>query len=448
MKNRDSQAKAGVRQLHWAAATAVLPAPVLKLSFVCLWLAAGSGLWVSPLRAGDPTSSPASADREAARRTALAHGEPALAPTPTDLAARERFLAVERFARLTDEQRAKGFAEFYRTQVPFFLNSIIEGILSSYPVNILDRRASGFPGGDAKARWAEQLTAAAATLTPEEVADKLGIRLWLDVAGRARTVQLLKEHPDALSALVTEDLGSQDLSAVKRACTAISDLRLRQFTGKLMTLYLADTPLSPPTQTALVWLADPAIVRPLLAEIEKDHKRIVRHAGLFQGPLAGRPAEPALVKLLDSPDADIRYHAAYALYECRDAALVKPIARFAKETDPRLQSAALTLARRLPDDAFAGIRDELAPLLSSTDERLSLEAVTCFAGHKDLLAGPPLLRRLKLERIDPGQAVTVMQALNALAGSAFSYDMHNWGPKANGKAIARFEAWLRQTGGR
>jgi hypothetical protein len=133
---------------------------------------------------------------------------------------------------------------------------------------------------------------------------------------------------------------------------------------------------------------------------------------------------------------------------CRDATLAKPIAPFAKDADPRLRSAALTLARRLPDDAFAGIRSDLAPLLSATDDRLALEAVTCFAGHKDLLAGPPILHRLKLERIDPGQAVTVMQALNALAGSAFSYELHNWGPKANGKAITRFEAWLRRAGGR
>jgi HEAT repeat protein len=214
----------------------------------------------------------------------------------------------------------------------------------------------------------------------------------------------------------------------------------------VLALYLADTPLSQPAHAALVWLADPAIVRPLLEQIEKDPKRIVRHAGLFQGPLAGRPAEPILVKLLDSPDAGVRYPAAYAVFECNDATLAQPIARFAKEADPRLRSAARTLAMHLADDAFASIRSDLAPLLSSEDNRLCLEAITCFAKRKDFLAGPPILRLLKQDRIDAGQAVTVMQALNALADSAFSYDMHNWGPKANGKAVARFEAWLRQRG--
>lgn len=38
-----------------------------------------------------------------------------------------------------------------------------------------------------------------------------------------------------------------------------------------------------------------------------------------------------------------------------------------------------------------------------------------------------------------------MQALNNLAGNAFNYDMHNWGPStaANQQAIKKFEAWLQ-----
>jgi hypothetical protein len=435
MKNRDprtdqapGQAQPGAAAVAWPAATR-RQLFATRLPLAAVWLALGSGLFLGPLLAGSPPPSPAVA-------------------TPTDLAARERFLTIERFARLPDDQRASGFPEFYRKLAPFYVNWTIEGILSSYPVNLLDRRASGNPGDDAKFRWAGQLAAAAARLTPEEVADKLGIRLWLDVAGRARTVQLLQQQPEALAALIAEDLASRELSAVKRAGAVIGDLRLRQFTGQLLALYLADTPLSQTAQTALVWLADPAIVRPLLEQIEKDPKRIIRDAGLFQGPLAGRPAEPVLVKLLDSPDPAVCYHAASALSECRDATLDQPTARLARAADPRLQSAALTLALRLPDEAFAGIHADLAPLLSAKDAGVSLEAVTCFARRKDLLAGPPILRLLKQERMDPGEAVTVMQALNALAGSAFSYDMHNWGPKANGKAIARLEAWLRPAAGR
>jgi len=44
--------------------------------------------------------------------------------------------------------------------------------------------------------------------------------------------------------------------------------------------------------------------------------------------------------------------------------------------------------------------------------------------------------------MDPGQAVTVMQALSALTGSTFNYNLHEWGPPANAQAIARFQVWL------
>jgi hypothetical protein len=375
------------------------------------------------------------AEDEAARRTALAQGERAPQIRPTDLAARERFLEVERFARLPEDQQGKGFAEFYRTRAPYYMNSILEGVLSSYPTDILDRHAFGNPGGDAKAVWARQLADAAAVLTPEEVADKLGIRLWLDVAGRARVSQLLKQRPDAVAALIREDLAATNLATIQRACVMISDLGLRQFTDQVLALYLGRGPLSEPAATALIWLADPAIVRPLLEQIEKDPKSIIRHAGLFQGPLAGRPAEPALVRLLDSSDADVRYSAAMALSECRDPTLAAPIVRLAQASAPRLQSAALTLATRLPDDAFTDIREDLAPLLASKDSALRLEATACFARHKDILAGPSLCDLLKQDRIDPGQGVTVMQALNALAGSSFSYDLHHWGPTANRQAM-------------
>jgi len=347
----------------------------------------GGIIFMHQLNAESPTNSRSRShtetNREIARRAALARGERGPAITATDLEARERFLEVERFARLPGDRQERELRGFYRKWAPFYMNSMYEGILSSCPGDILNRSTSGFIGGDVKAVWARQLADAANTLTAEEVADILENRLWLDVAGRARTVQLLKQCPEALAALIAEDLASNDLLAVKRACAVIGDFRLRQFTDKVLALYLADTPLSQPARTALVWLGDPATVRPLIQQIDKDPKSIARHAGLFQGPLAGCAAEPTLVNLLDSPDADLRYHAAYALYECRDAALAKPIAKLAKETEPRLQIAALKLAMRLPDDAFATIRSDLVPLISSKDDGVRLEAITCFAKRKD-----------------------------------------------------------------
>lgn len=368
----------------------------------------------------------------------------AVCATASDAEARKRFLEVERFARLPLAQQEKALPDFYRDTAPYFLNSILTGILSSYPDNILDRRTYAHPGGDANERWAGQLAAAAADLTPEQVADKLESRLWLDVAARARTRQVLMDNPGPLARLIDEDLAAKDLKGIQRACTAISDLHLRQFTDKVLALYLADNTFSKPAYTALVWLADPATVRPLLDEVQKNPKSLAAHAGLFQGPLAGKPAEPALVKFLDSPDEDLRYHAAYALYECRDDSLAPAIAKLARASELRLQSAALYLAIRLSDEAFRKIRSDLVPLLSAKDEKLRLEALTTFTRHKDLAAGPFILDWLKRDQMHPGHAVTVIQALGALADTSFNYSLHQWGPDHNRQAIARFEAWLEQ----
>ena len=365
-------------------------------------------------------------------------------PVPRDAEARARFLNVERFARLPKDEQTRQFTEFYRNLAPFYMNEVIEGILSSYPAKLLDRQGGQFaPGEKVHESWAAQLDHASATLSPEEVADKLESRLWLDVAGRTRAHQVCDRHRQLLHGLIQQDLDVHELPAIQRACLMISDLRLRQFTTNLLELYLANTPTAEPACTALVWLADPMTLRPLLKEIEKDQNSIKRHAGLFQGPLSGEPAPPLLVKLLDSPDPDLRYHAAFALSECQDAALAGPTAKLAQEKEARLQSVALALASRLPDGGFAQTRPALVPLLQSPDPTIRLQAITCFAKRKDLLAGPPLLGLLRQPGIDLGQAVTVMQALSALTGSTFNYYLHEWGPKTNARAIARFEAWLR-----
>jgi hypothetical protein len=387
-------------------------------------------------------SAPNPASKEAAARSALGGGERSPASNARNMEAQARFVEVERFARLPEEQQAKEFAEFYRKLAPYYMSPMIEMILSSYPADILDSRFGAPPDANPYARYDGQLAAVAAALTPEEVAARLESRLRLDLAGRARTRRLMERHRDRLPGLIHEDLAARDLAGTQRACTMITDLQLRQFTPNLLDLYLSDTPHATAARTALVWLRDPVIVRRLLQEIAKEPKSLERHAGLFQGPLAGGPAEADLIKLLDSPDANMRYHAAYALYECIDPALAGPTAKLAREKEGRLQGAALQLAMRLPGKAFAAARPALAPLIESPDIGIRLQAITCFAKRKDLLAGPLILGFLQQPLIDPGHAVTVMQALGALTGSTFQYNMHKWGPEANAKAIARFEAWL------
>ena len=51
--------------------------------------------------------------------------------------ARVRFLAIERFARLPIAEQAKRLPQFYRNLDARTLSIIVEGILSSYPHDIL-----------------------------------------------------------------------------------------------------------------------------------------------------------------------------------------------------------------------------------------------------------------------------------------------------------------------
>jgi hypothetical protein len=298
--------------------------------------------------------------------------------------------------------------------------------------------------------WAMQLADAASELSPEQVADKLRDVMGLDLAARARALQVLKAHAKATEALVQEDLKSGQKAAVKRATGVILSLDLRTFTEQLLAMFQAEDETSEPAGMALLFMRDPAIVQPLLARVEKDPKFLARCAGHLEGPLWRKPAEPLLLKLLDSPDAEVRYHAGRAVYECRDPNLAAPTVKFAQEKEPCFRIVAAYLASNLPADEFKAVRKDLAPLLNDPDEAVRFEALRGFAQQKDLAACPVILELLMRTHAGPaGQhEITVMQALAALTGQQFGYDMHNWGPGTprNQQAIRQFQDWMKTRG--
>ncbi|NQV32256.1 MAG: hypothetical protein HQ515_06150 [Phycisphaeraceae bacterium] len=358
----------------------------------------------------------------------------------------QRFLTIERFARLPMDEQVTRLAKFYRDLDPRSMSSIVEGILSSAPHHILDRYKEGDPYDGNTEQWARQLADAASEMRVEQVADKLGGSLWLNVASRARALDTFKHHENALHALITADLNSREPVAVDRACTLIVSLGLRSFTARLMDMYLAEDELSRAAWGALVWIRHPAIVPMLLKSVDRDPRSLLRCSGLFLGSLSGKPAEPQLFKLLNSPDADIRYHAAYALQECRDPELAQPTVQLAHEKDARFRSMAAQWASKLPHRSFLTIREELLPLLSDPNETVRFDALRSFGQRKDLAAGPVILALLQRDglRIEQ-QKIVVMQAMSSLSGNTRRYDMHNWGSAkpGNQRAIEQFKAWLK-----
>jgi len=397
--------------------------------------------------AGEPSTPAAGKPTESEARGQIAAGVRLARATDTD--ARDRFLVIERIARLPAAEQARELARLYRELAPRYMNPFVEGILSSTPSNILDlRAANGFDGNTAI--WAKQLADAASELSPEEAADKLKDGLWLNVAARARALQVLKAHAKATEALIQEDLKSGQKPLVQRAAQTILALDLRSFTEQLLALFQAEDETSEPAGMALLFMRDPAIVQPLLARVEKDPKFLARCAGHLQGPLWRKPAEPLLLKMLDSPDAEVRYHAGRAVYECRDPKLAAPTVKFAQEKEPRFRIVAAYLASNLPADEFTAVRKDLVSLLNDPDEAVRFEALRCFAQQKDLAACPVILELLMRNHAGPaGQhEVTVMQALVALTGKQFGYYMHNWGPgtPGNQQAIRQFQDWMETRG--
>jgi hypothetical protein len=381
---------------------------------------------------------------ESDARAAAAENSTLARPASPD--ARDGFLAIERFARLPEAEQAKRLPEFYIQLPTRSLSMFVEGILSSSPHNILDRRPNGDAYDGNTAHWSQQLADAASDMTAEQVADKLNDRMWLDVAARARALWVLKQHPAITSNLIAADLEMRDTNAVQRATATILALELKTFTPRLLSIWMANDELSESVWPTLLFLRDPAMVKPLLERVSQDPKFLIRCAGLFQGTLYGQPADPVLLKLLDSPDPEIRYNAAYALEECRDSRLAQPAVRLAGDTNSESRFVAAQMVARLPDASFKEVRAGLLPLLSDKDEHVRYYALPSFGQRKDLAAGPVILEALRRDQFAEQNKVWVMQAMSALSGNTWNYYSHEWGPArpGNQQAIAQFEAWLKK----
>jgi len=357
--------------------------------------------------------------------------------------AREQFLAIERFARLPAADQAKVVPIVYRYYAQCYPFKIM--ILMSFPPSdILDRQSRKGSGGNPEEKWAEQIADAASKMTAEQVADKLGSPDWLSIATYVRAIWVLKANAAVTEPLIEADLKSGRDAQVKRAVSAIRAMKLKKYNAQMLAIFLAGGEASESARRG-IFSDDPAVVQALLARAEADPTFLGKCAGMLQVAQRHKPAEPVLLKLLNSPDAKVRYDAADAVYDCIDANLAPAAKRFAKEAEPKYRVVGAYLASNLPAKAFAAVRNDLLALLSDSDAGVQDEALRAFAMQKDLAACQVILDAINAEHPGPGN---VMQAMSALTGGTFGYDMHNWGPSTptNLQAIRRFEAWMEARG--
>jgi hypothetical protein len=407
----------------------------------------------------------------------------------SDFEARELFLEIEQIARLTQKEQLRHLSRLYHDLAPRYMSPVLTVIISSYRSHILNNDSFGSPGGDHASTWASQLSDAAKALTPEQLAEKLSSRMWLNVGARVRCIQMLKDHPDCIMEWIDADLDSGEADRLARAAVTIWGLELRSYSKRLLEMFLAETKALPaadpskhlvssPLGRTLLFLHDPAILPVLLEKVKQDPKLLVHVAGFFQHPLHHKPVDPMLLLLVSSEDRELSYHAAYALAECKDARLAPVAAEFAHDRESRFRWLAGHWSCNLPRRSFLSIRPNLLLLLKDKEEDVFEQALRCFTRHRDAQAGKVILEMLKQSEVPeqlkvdvlkqsgiskqlevavvkrnqiPEQLqVAVMQCLYEMAGSQFGYDMHSWGP-GNGKnseAIEQFENWLKSADNR
>ncbi|MEM7312126.1 MAG: hypothetical protein AAF497_03140 [Planctomycetota bacterium] len=321
-----------------------------------------------------------------------------------------------------------------------------EMILSSYPDSILDREKAGKYQGNSQ-RWAKELEDASGSISVEEAANRLEIRLWLDIAAQARAMQILSGQKQNLQPLLSSDLKSNDARRIARAGNIVGRLGWTDFHPVMLGLLVnaEDKHVRQVVYNALLFSQKPVELPALLSIVRDDPSSIAIISGLFQSTLYEKNAPQELKNLLDAEDTFIRWHAANAIRECRDPELSNFAIRCAIDPESRYREIAVGLANRLMPRDFDALKLTMRKLCRDRDAGIRSQAIACLARKKDLWVGEMIVELLRDKDVDLGKRVTVMQSFAALAGTHFGYDMHRWGVDnaENMVAVEKLQAWLR-----
>jgi HEAT repeat protein len=163
------------------------------------------------------------------------------------------------------------------------------------------------------------------------------------------------------------------------------------------------------TATSLGLMKTPLAIEPLLAQVRKGDE-VYRNAAVLALYRIGRPAFPALVRELKSPDAVMRQVAAAALVGSKSTAVTGPLMAAITDGDPEVRrSAALALGWRNNTAAVA----PLVARLTDQNWRVVDAAVTGL-GEIGIAAVPQLLTVAGQTGQDTTVSFQVSQALTAM----------------------------------
>jgi hypothetical protein len=320
-------------------------------------------------------------------------------PRVVDPEVRERFVQIETIARMSPDDRAAEIPRLYWTLTPKLMNGYVEAV-KGFPAKLLST-GSYNPRGDITAIYGAELDQAAATMSSAEVADAIAgahNSLILRIAARRRAIWVFQQAPDALDQLIQADLAGDDPGGAKRAFDTIREMRLVRHINRVVDLYLGDGPLAASAGEGLTFIHnDPVAARRLIDDIAARPSAVKRHSRLLRSMLSTAPADQVLVKLLDSPDADLHYDAAFSLASCSQDSRVALVGKMVADADPRTRILALEAAFALPDEQFQSLRPALARLLAPRENpRVRATAAEKFANRKYREAIPALIDILSM----------------------------------------------------
>jgi hypothetical protein len=253
--------------------------------------------------------------------------------------------------------------------------------------------------------------------------------------------KILAKHPEAVKPLVRADFASKEPGDVKRALREVGELRDRfYFDQVLAVLEGNNAELSEQASHTLRAINDARAIPPLV----KRDARLDCYS-LLRTLQSGHKARPDLVARLEAPDATVRWHAAYALAESGDPALVPHVIRLCADADPMVRENASNMGFSLKDDAYARVRPVLVKLLDDRDASVRKFAVLCFSYRQDKACAKALLDMVQDAKRTDQERIDILGCIRNLTGSYFDYD-HALPPTAakNEAAIRRFAEWVRK----
>lgn len=369
------------------------------------------------------------------------------ATRPIDPAFREKFVQIERIARLAPEARSARLNELYEIAQPLLNAFVIESILSTGPpARLLSPDRTRGPGRDELTLlWAAELDEAAKTMSPEQVADAIQANhglIILRVASRRRAMNIFQQNRPQLAALLESHITGPDIEAARRAIGVVGDFQLSEFTEKFMQLYLANGPLADAARNSLTWIpSDPALAKKLIEEVEKDPQTLKRHSMLIAVFLRRQPVDERLLKYLDSPDAEMRFAAANALTETDDETMLVLAPKLLEDADSRVRDVGVRIALRAQPAGYQLVRPALIKLLSWPDMQTRIDAAIKLASQQDPHAGPVVLQCYLQTDLDPRYRTRLVTAMRSLLGAGLRITVSEWG--SNQQIISGLEEWIR-----